>query len=160
MKHTDTFADLILNTPIDSNSRELKFSDFNINTRNTDLFLKILFDSLKIPEPIMFNTYFKGSKSKINVAPSALNLIKSQKPGLINYCGNTGVKNKIYTHLRNALAHGNITYVNGKIVFYSFSRIAEKAQPSIAKLVFYLCLKEEKLYKQFISVLNSFKLRK
>lgn len=160
LKHTDTFADIILNTPIDSNSRKLKFSDFNINTRNTDLFLKILFDSLKIPEPIMFNTYFEGTKSKINVTSSSLKLIKSQKPGLINYCGDGGIKNKLYIHLRNALAHGNIAFINEKIILYSFSRISEKAPPNEAKLVFYLCLKEEKLYKQFISVLNNFKRRK
>lgn len=159
LEHPDTFANLILNTPNESNSRKLKFSDFNINDSNTDSFLKTLFNSLKIPKPIMFNTYFKGIKSKTNVADEALTLLKSQKPGLINYCGNSGIKNKLYIHLRNAFAHGNISYVKGQIVFYSFSQSKAKIQSETDKLVFYLCLKEERLLKQFIYVLNSFKLR-
>lgn len=159
LKHPDTFASLILNTPIDSNSRKLKFSDFGINNRNTNLFLTMLFNALRVSKPVLFNTYSEGTESKTNITLEAIKLIKSQKPGLINYCG-SGILSSLYTHLRNALAHGNILLLNGKIAFYSFSLVTGKEHSSAYRLTFYLCLKEEKLYKQFVSILNGFKNRK
>lgn len=109
---------LIALTPTKQSHLGIKFNDCKkLNSSNTEKFLKSIFSGLGINDDniYLFETYTERKRKRENL----YNTVKRDTCRMLVLRCDNGVKQSLYSAIRNALSHGNIIKQDENYILYS-----------------------------------------
>ena len=143
---------LILKSPTSLSNLGKKFDAYKIRGAATDPFIKELLKELQVDNAHFFRT-FSGKKAGNDLS----RVIKEAKGScLFLRVDDCGIINSLYASIRNALAHGNILYIDNYYILYSVSnKNGEKLSEEEKYLNFFLRIDSLEKLLSYITVLDS-----
>jgi hypothetical protein len=155
---TKLFEQFVVFTPTNQSHLGDKFDAYKkLNNSTTDNFVRKLLRALDIK---LENTFFFTAFNKNNGC-NVLNPIplitQFNYPTLCLNCTN-GIKNALYSNLRNAIAHGNIVCFDNSYILYSLtSTNKEQKNEYSTHISFLLRVHSLKKLEAFITVLEEYR---
>lgn len=152
-KLAEFYLPLVVNAPVKASIR-YKENKLNIKRNKTDSVVRKLIKGLGIKEKDAF-TFKYNSEAKDNNKKSDIKgkVLSSYNQKIIWQDGQ-GILMSLYCGVRNALAHGNICYKNGRVVLFA---VKEEISVDVfsSMVTFYLEIKELDSLSAFVDIIMS-----
>lgn len=151
----DLFKRLVLLTPTTQSNLGKKFNQYIINNNNLQEYIEELCERLKLDDKFFFTSYASDNEKNKNLFSE----VKNGKTNMMVLKKNSGLKESLYSSVRNALAHGNIIKHKKGYALFSFSGNDNNKGEIDRCLSFYLWVKDLELLKAYVNELDKYEKR-
>lgn len=156
-KSSQLFSSLVMCTPTDQSHLGDKWDSYTkLNNNTLNEFVQKLIKALDVKDAYFFSVIEPKNSNAVKDARE--DVLKSGKTLLCLYIGGSGLKNSLYSSIRNALAHGNIVDNGNSVCLYSLSEKHKNYGSEFdTPLSFYLRVYSLDKLEAYIATLNEYR---